>query len=114
VASILEQYPMLEIEIGGHTDNTGTNVANVKLSEARAKAVLAYLVQKYPLLDASHFTAIGYGPMVPVASNKTKLGKAKNRRVEFKVTNAEVLKVERQKRHFVPKEGATPVPGEKK
>jgi outer membrane protein OmpA-like peptidoglycan-associated protein len=114
VASILEQYPMLEIEIGGHTDNVGTNVANVKLSEARAKAVLAYLVQKYPLLDATHFTAIGYGPMVPVASNKSKLGKAKNRRVEFKVTNAEVLKIERQKRHFAPKEGATPAPGEKK
>jgi outer membrane protein OmpA-like peptidoglycan-associated protein len=112
VAAILLQYPMLKIEIGGHTDNTGINVKNVALSEARAKAVLGYVVQKYPLLDATHFTAIGYGPMVPVASNKTKLGKAKNRRVEFKVTNAEVLKIEREKRHFLPKD--EPAPAEKK
>jgi outer membrane protein OmpA-like peptidoglycan-associated protein len=101
VAAILLQYPALTLEIGGHTDNTGTRARNVTLSEARAKSVLNYLLQKYPTLDGSKFTAVGYGPMVPVASNNTALGKAKNRRVEFRVTNAEVLKVEREKRRFL-------------
>jgi len=111
VASVLIQYPMLTLEVGGHTDNTGTKDKNMQLSDQRAKAVLGYLEQKYPTLDPSHFTSQGYGPMVPVASNGTALGRAKNRRVEFRVTNKEVLKVEREKRHFVPKDTtSTPVP----
>jgi len=114
VAGILLQYPTLNLEIGGHTDNTGKKAANVKLSEARAKSVLNYLMQKYPTLDASHFASVGYGPEVPVASNATSLGRAKNRRVEFRVTNAEVLKVEREKRRFLRKDDATPAPPTKK
>jgi len=108
VAAILLQYPALEIEIGGHTDNTGKKDANMKLSDLRAKSVLGYLSQKYPTLDASKFTVMGYGPTVPVAPNTTSLGKAKNRRVEFKVLNAEVLKVEREKRRFLKKDEAPP------
>ena len=108
VASILQQYPTLKLEIGGHTDNTGVKVKNVALSEARAKSVLNYLLQKYPTLDGSHFTSVGYGPEVPVASNNTALGRAKNRRVEFKVTNAEQLKVEREKRRFLNKNEPNP------
>jgi outer membrane protein OmpA-like peptidoglycan-associated protein len=114
VASILIQYPMLTMEVGGHTDNTGTKDKNMQLSDQRAKAVLGYLMQKYPALDHSHFTSQGYGPMVPVASNGTALGRAKNRRVEFKVTNKDVLKIEREKRHFVPKDEAAPTPEPKK
>jgi outer membrane protein OmpA-like peptidoglycan-associated protein len=114
VAKVLLQYPMLTMEVGGHTDNTGTKAKNVSLSEQRAKAVMGYLEQKYPTLDPSHFTAVGYGPDVPVASNGTALGRAKNRRVEFRVTNKDVLKIEREKRHFVPKDGAAPVPPEPK
>ena len=108
VASILLQYPTLRLEIGGHTDNTGNKVKNVTLSEARAKSVLNYLLQKYPTLDATSFTAVGYGSEVPVASNATSLGRARNRRVEFKVTNAEVLKIEREKRRFLEKNEPTP------
>jgi outer membrane protein OmpA-like peptidoglycan-associated protein len=108
VAAILLQYPKLTLEIGGHTDNTGTRVRNVALSEARAKSVLNYLLQKFPTLDANSFTFVGYGPMVPVASNGTALGRAKNRRVEFRVTNADVLKVEREKRRFLQKGEAAP------
>jgi OOP family OmpA-OmpF porin len=104
VAKVLLQYPMLTMEVGGHTDNAGTKAKNVSLSEQRAKAVLGYLMQKFPTLDASHFTAVGYGPDVPVASNGTALGRAKNRRVEFRVTNKDVLKTEREKRRFVPKD----------
>jgi len=113
VAKVLLQYPMLTMEVGGHTDNTGTKAKNVSLSEQRAKSVLGYLMQKNPTLDASHFTAVGYGPDVPVASNGTALGRAKNRRVEFRVTNKDVLKIEREKRRFVPKDGAAPTPEKK-
>ena len=108
VAHILLQYPALTIEIGGHTDNTGKKDKNMVLSEARAKAVLDYIVQKYPTLDASHFTVHGYGPTVPVAPNTSALGRAKNRRVEFKVTNTEALKLERDKRHFLRKDESAP------
>ncbi len=101
VARILLQYPALTIEIGGHTDNSGKKDKNMVLSEARAKAVLTYLTGKYPTLDATHFSVKGYGPTVPVAPNTSALGKAKNRRVEFKVTNTEALKIEREKRHFL-------------
>ena len=101
VAKILLQYPALTIEIGGHTDNTGKKDKNMVLSEARAKAVLTYLTGKYPTLDGTHFSVKGYGPTMPVAPNTSALGKAKNRRVEFKVTNTDALKIERDKRHFV-------------
>jgi len=110
VAKVLIQYPMLTMEVGGHTDNTGTKAKNITLSEQRAKAVLSYLTQKNPTLDAGHFTAVGYGPDVAVASNGTALGRAKNRRVEFRVTNKDVLKIEREKRHFVPKDAGTAQP----
>jgi len=110
VAAILLQYPTLHLEIGGHTDNTGKKTTNIKLSESRDKSVLNYLMQKYPTLDGSHFTSVGYGPEVPVASNTTSLGRAKNRRVEFRVTNAAELKVEREKRRFLRKDEDVPVP----
>jgi len=110
VGKVLLQYPMLTMEVGGHTDNTGAKAKNVALSEQRAKAVLDYIEQKFPALDKSHFTAVGYGPEVPVASNGTALGRAKNRRVEFRVTNKDVLKIEREKRHLVPKDTTTPTP----
>jgi OOP family OmpA-OmpF porin len=106
LAQILLQYPALTIEIGGHTDNSGLKDKNMKLSEARAQSVLAWLTGRYPTIDATHFTVMGYGPTVPVASNKTALGKARNRRVEFKVTNTEALKIEREKRGFLKKEAA--------
>jgi OOP family OmpA-OmpF porin len=114
VAIILQQYPTLNLEIGGHTDNTGKKAANLKLSDARSKSVMNYLMQKYPTLDASHFTAVGYGSEVPVASNSTSLGRAKNRRVEFRVTNADQLKVEREKRRFLRKDEGVPASPDKK
>ncbi len=70
--------------------------------------MLSYLLQKYPTLDGSKFTVAGYGSTKPVASNNTALGRAKNRRVEFKVTNTEALKIEREKRRFLKKDEAAP------
>ena len=73
-------YPEITIEIRGHTDNTGSRTANVKLSQARAESVKRLLVSKG--IVESRITAKGYGPDKPIASNKTTEGKKKNRRVE--------------------------------
>ncbi len=69
------------VEIGGHTDNTGNAAANLKLSEARAAAVRARLVE-LGVSDAI-LTAKGYGDTKPVADNGTAEGRAQNRRMEF-------------------------------
>ena len=79
-----EQYPQLKVEIGGNTDNTGKPDANMKLSQKRADAVKAYLIKKK--VDESRLTAVGFGQDQPIADNATKEGRAKNRRVEFKVS----------------------------
>ena len=71
------------IAIEGHTDSTGTLQSNIDLSLARAEAILEFLVGLG--IDRSRLSAIGYGPTLPVASNETDEGKAKNRRIEFKV-----------------------------
>lgn len=91
IGSILVKYPKLKFEIGGHTDNRGLPKANMKLSQARAKAVLKQLVDANPDL-ASHISAKGYGPSKPKATNKTAAGRELNRRVEIKVTNLEALR----------------------
>ena len=104
VGGILSRWPQLRIEIGGHTDARGSDALNQKLSDARAKSVRDYLLNKFPELDPGQFTAVGYGERQPIASNTTALGMAKNRRVEFKVLNKEALRKENTKQQFVPKE----------
>ncbi len=85
IGAILMQVPDLVVEVGGHTDATGTDAYNVKLSDARAKAVRDYLVSNFPQINAGNLSAKGYGESKPVAPNNTKEGRAKNRRVEFKI-----------------------------
>jgi OmpA-OmpF porin, OOP family len=75
--------PNATIEVAGHTDADGDDVANQTLSEKRAQAVVNYLVKAG--LPADRFTATGYGSTQPVASNDTDEGKAQNRRIEFLV-----------------------------
>ncbi|MFN0036758.1 MAG: OmpA family protein [Saprospiraceae bacterium] len=71
------------IEIGGHTDNVGTDQSNLLLSTRRAQAVRDFLVEQgYP---AAKITFKGYGPSVPLKGNDTEEGRARNRRVEIKV-----------------------------
>lgn len=72
-----------KIELGGHTDNVGSAASNLKLSQDRANAVMAYLVSKG--IDPARLTAKGYGMTKPVASNKTAAGRAQNRRTEVKI-----------------------------
>lgn len=79
----LSQRPTLEIEIRGHTDNSGNMTFNQVLSENRAKAVLDYLVLKG--ISAERLSYIGLGPTEPVVPNDSETNKAKNRRVEIKV-----------------------------
>jgi OOP family OmpA-OmpF porin len=82
VASILEKNPEMEVEVQGHTDNTGSAKYNQWLSEKRAQKVKDYLVSKG--IDSSRLEAKGYGLTQPVASNATEEGRAQNRRVELK------------------------------
>jgi OOP family OmpA-OmpF porin len=108
VALILQQYPTLKIEIGGHTDSRGTAAKNQVLSESRAKAVFDYLRTKVAGFDTLGYTSKGYGLTQPVAPNTTDLGRSKNRRVEFKVLNTDVLRIEREKRRFLRKDEGAP------
>jgi OOP family OmpA-OmpF porin len=72
----------MSVAIEGHADSTGPDAYNQKLSERRAKAVMAYLVNTVGI-DPSRLTAVGYGESRPAYPNDTPENQAKNRRVEF-------------------------------
>ena len=113
VGTLLLRWPQLKIEIGGHTDARGSAAANQKLSDARAKSVEAYLLQKFPGLKDDQFTTKGYGEAKPIAPNNGEVNWAKNRRVEFVVLNKDVLKKEIESRRLLQKDGGTsPVPAQ--
>ena len=103
VGTILIQWPELRVEIGGHADARGSDAYNHDLSHKRANSVLEYLTGKFPGISTSQYTAVGYGESQPVAPNTTVEGMAKNRRVEFKVLNTEVLKKEQERRRTLKK-----------
>jgi outer membrane protein OmpA-like peptidoglycan-associated protein len=103
VGVILTKWPQLQIEIGGHTDSRGSIALNQTLSEARAQAVKDYLVGKFTALAAAQLTVKGYGESRPIAKNTSALNMAKNRRVEFKVLNRDVLKKEIERRKMLQK-----------
>jgi outer membrane protein OmpA-like peptidoglycan-associated protein len=79
----LESNPSVKIELSGHTDNVGDKAKNKTLSENRAKAVFDYLISQGVLADRLKF--IGYGDTQPIDDNKTDIGRANNRRTEFKI-----------------------------
>ena len=85
VAESLVDNPGVNVEVGGHTDNTGARATNLRLSQARANAVREYLIGKG--VDAGRLTARGYGPDQPTADNSTATGRFANRRVELSRTN---------------------------
>lgn len=81
--NILVDNAQMKIEISGHTDKTGSESINFKLSEGRAKAVVEYLVKKG--IDRQRLEYKGFGSLQPIADNATASGRAQNRRVEFKI-----------------------------
>ena len=86
----LEKYPMLSIEVQGHTDTRGTAASNLRLSQARAEAVRGYLVAYYHL-DADHVVARGYGETAPAVTENSDEDRQNNRRVVLKVLNPDAL-----------------------
>lgn len=69
------------LKLAGHTDNIGSDAANMKLSKDRAESVKSYLVSQGA--NPTRIEAVGYGESQPIATNKTDAGRQKNRRVEF-------------------------------
>lgn len=80
ITALLKGVPALKVSIEGHTDNVGTAESNMKLSEDRAKAVVAAVVAKG--IAAERMSAVGRGQDAPVADNRKEEGRALNRRVE--------------------------------
>ena len=84
IAAIMKEYSKANFSIQGHSDSQGRASTNKKLSERRAKAVLDYLVSKAGVATA-RLTSAGFGEDYPIADNKTRAGRAQNRRVEIKL-----------------------------
>lgn len=85
VAAILKNNPEIRVSIEGHTSRDGAYATNMKLSESRANKVKSYLESKG--IDTNRLTAVGFGPDKPLNEGKTAIEKAKNRRVELKLSN---------------------------
>ncbi|HEX3019853.1 MAG TPA: OmpA family protein [Chitinispirillaceae bacterium] len=77
----LSEWKEVKLEIQGHTDSQGSDVANLKLSQARADAVRMYLINKG--ISTDRLRAVGYGETFPVSDNATAEGRERNRRVEM-------------------------------
>lgn len=85
LAAMMKEYPKLQIEISGHTDNTGSVMENLDISQRRAKAVSDYLIKSG--VERNRVTYAGYGSQKPIADNGTAEGRKLNRRIEFKITS---------------------------
>nr|WP_091871193.1 OmpA family protein [Massilia yuzhufengensis] len=83
MSEAMQKLKGVKVEVIGHTDNAGSRAGNLSLSQARAEAVKAYIVGKGIAQDS--IAVSGEGPDRPVADNRTPEGKARNRRIEFKV-----------------------------
>ncbi|WP_407450306.1 OmpA family protein [Fibrobacter sp.] len=81
IANLMRKVKSANLEVQGHTDNTGSEATNQKLSEKRAQAVVDHLKKKG--IEADRLRAIGYGSEMPIADNETKEGREQNRRVEL-------------------------------
>ena len=83
VINFMNKNPAIKVEIDGHTDSVGSEAYNMRLSQARARAVVEYLVKHG--INRDRLVAKGFGEGKPVAPNTTPEGRAKNRRVEFRI-----------------------------
>jgi OOP family OmpA-OmpF porin len=85
IGEFLVEHSEVKVEVGGHTDSEGPEDYNRELSRKRAESVVAFLLAEYPEIEREQLTSRGYGEGSPIASNDAAAGRAKNRRVEFKV-----------------------------
>ncbi len=82
--NFMQELEIKQVEISGHTDAKGSDAYNQKLSEGRAKAVVEYLISQG--VEKERMTYVGFGEVKPIETNETDVGRARNRRVEFKLT----------------------------
>ena len=85
IIGILKEYSTAKFTVEGHTDSVGSEKLNQRLSDSRANSVKEYLVENG--IDAFRLSALGYGESSPIDSNKTRAGRANNRRVEINLAN---------------------------
>ncbi|MGE5179524.1 MAG: thrombospondin type 3 repeat-containing protein, partial [Bacteroidota bacterium] len=117
VAVVLRQWPMLKIEIGAHVDDAVPAGYRVPLSTQQAQAVARYILQSSPTLDPKNFSLTGYGSTDPIVSGRNAASRRRNRRIEFKVVNPNVLSQEQQRRAsfgttpYTPGAQPAPAPG---
>jgi outer membrane protein OmpA-like peptidoglycan-associated protein len=111
VAVALQQWPMAKVEIASHVDNSVEPGYRVPLSTMRVRSVLQYILRTYPTLDQKNFWVTGYGDTEPLVPNSNDANRKRNRRVEFKVMNMNVLQAERAKREGFGSTPAPPTPG---
>jgi outer membrane protein OmpA-like peptidoglycan-associated protein len=111
VGIALSQWPMAKIEIASHVDNSVEPGYRVPLSTMRVRAVLQYLLRTYPTLDQKNFWITGFGDTEPLVPNTSVANRRRNRRIEFKVMNMNVLQEERAKREGFGTSPAPPTPG---
>jgi len=81
---ILKENPQIKVMIEGHTDSVGSAKVNQIISEKRAQSAKKYIQDKFGI-SGDRMAVKGYGATKPVADNRTKEGRSKNRRVEFRV-----------------------------
>ncbi len=95
LVDVLNKYPDTDIELQGHTDDTGSDSYNLTLSEKRARAVDNYIERKG--IPAKRIKIKGFGETIPKYDNSTDSGRAQNRRVEFLITANEKMVAEAEK-----------------
>ena len=83
LAEVLVKRPEWKLQISGHTDNVGNDQANLVLSKKRAEAVKNFMISK--TIESERLYVLFFGETMPIASNDTKEGRQKNRRVEMKI-----------------------------
>jgi outer membrane protein OmpA-like peptidoglycan-associated protein len=88
IASVFKSYPEIKlVEIQGHTDSRGSDKYNQGLSERRANSVRNWLISNG--VEPERMEAKGYGESMPIDSNRTRSGRAANRRVQFMIKKRE-------------------------
>jgi len=92
---VLSREWIEELQVQGHTDSDGPDDYNLDLSQRRAEAVMRYMIEKG--VDAGRLQAKGYGETKPIATNRNKRGRAKNRRVQFIITKPSQTECEEAK-----------------